>query len=45
VFALACNALGLRAWWLAPLLWCGFIGLSMVLNLLSRNDLRAVLQR
>ena len=45
VFAVVCSALGLREWWLAPVLWCIFIGLSLLFRLISQHDLRTVLQR
>ncbi len=44
-FTAVCIALGFREWWLAPVLWCAFLGLAIVFNLLSRNDLRTALQR
>ncbi len=42
---IACMALGLRAWWMAPLLWGVYLGLALLFRLASRNDLRTVLQR
>lgn len=45
VFAGGCFALHLTQWWLAPVLWLAFIGAAAGLNILSRHDIRLILQR
>jgi O-antigen/teichoic acid export membrane protein len=45
VFAGLCLSLHLTQWWLAPVLWCAFIGAALALNIISRRDIRLVLQR
>lgn len=45
VFIGVCTVLQLTQWWLAPVLWVAFIGMAMALNIISRHDVRLVLQR